>query len=286
MKKYYLIIVLICLAQVIDAQTLLAKWSIPTGTFADSLADGGITGNISTKVLKAVGTTVIDFNKNGYAGKAAQATQWDNGNGAKYWQIEVTTTGYTNIKLSSRQQSGNPLTNPGPRDFKLQYKLGTAGTWTDVPSGTIQVLNEWTTSYVNNLVLPAACENVTSVFIRWVMTSNMSDDNTNDVLLTGTSKIDDILVYGDVSAGIQQENVNLFNIYPNPVIAGNAINLSIEMPLKSVEIFDITGKSVLFNDIQNIDNNLMIDTRSLKPGMYFMKFNSEGKIISKKIIVY
>jgi hypothetical protein len=270
----------------LNAQTLLAQWTIPTGTFADSLADGGITGNISTKVLKAVGTTVIDFNKTGYAGKAAQATQWDNGNGAKYWQIEVTTTGYTNIKLSSRQQSGNPLTNPGPRDFKLQYKLGTAGTWTDVPSGTIQVLNEWTTSYVNNLLLPTACENVTSMFIRWVMTSNMSDDNTNDVLNTGTSKIDDILVYGDVSAGIQQVSNNSFSIYPNPVVAGNNINLSTEMLVNSVEVFDITGKLVLINDITTIDNNLVIDVRSLKAGMYFLKVNSEGKASSKKIIIY
>jgi hypothetical protein len=286
MKKYYLIILLMCLTQMLSAQTLLAKWSIPTGTFADSLADGGIVGNISTKVLKAVGTTAIDFSKNGYAGTAAQATQWDNGNGVKYWQIEVTTTGYSNIKLSSRQQSGNPLTNPGPRDFKLQYKLGTAGTWTDIPNGNIKVLNNWDTSYVNNLVLPVACNEAASVFVRWIMRSNMSDNNTNDVLTTGTSKIDDILVYGDVSAGVQQVSNNSFNIYPNPLSAGNNINISTEMFVNSVEVFDITGKSVLMNEISNTINNLMIDIRSLKPGMYFIKVNSEGKVSSKKIIIY
>jgi hypothetical protein len=114
----------------------------------------------------------------------------------------------------------------------------------------------------------------------------MSDDNTNDVLNTGTSKIDDILVYGDVSAGIQQVSNNSFSIYPNPVVAGNNINLSTEMLVNSVEVFDITGKLVLINDITTIDNNLVIDVRSLKAGMYFLKVNSEGKASSKKIIIY
>ncbi len=286
MKKFYLLVVIVCLTQTINAQTLLAKWSIPTGQPADSFADGGITGNISVKVLKSFGTSAIDWSKNGYAGKAAQATQWDNGSGVKYWQIEVTTTGYTNIKLSSRQQSGNPATNPGPRDFKLQYKLGASGTWTDIPNGNIKVLNNWDTSYVNSLVLPAECSEASSVFIRWIMRSNMSDDNTNDVLATGTSKIDDIMVYGDVSAGIHQIEKTSFNIFPNPVSQGNLLNISADASINSIELFDITGKSLIFNTYNNSEKTITLDINGLMSGVYILRLNSENIISSKKIIIY
>jgi hypothetical protein len=284
MKKFYLVVTLICLTQVINAQTLLAKWSIPTGQPADSFADGGITGNISVKVLKSIGTSVIDWSKNGYAGKAAQATQWDNGSGVKYWQIEVMTTGYNNIKLSSRQQSGNA--NPGPRDFKLQYMIGSGGTWTDVPVGNIKVLNNWDTSYVNNLVLPTACNNSASVFIRWIMTSNTSIDGSSAVAAAGTSKIDDIMIYGDVISGVEGYSENTFNVYPNPVTSGSQIHLSSSSLVNSIEIFDITGKSVYLNEISAVGNDILLDISKLKPGMYFVKLSSEGKTSGKKIIIY
>ncbi len=72
---------------------------------------------------------------------AAQATQWNSGQDTKGWIIEFSSTNFTSLTLSSKQQSGG--TNAGPRDFKAQYRIGAGGIWTDITGATsITVLND------------------------------------------------------------------------------------------------------------------------------------------------
>ena len=110
-----------------------------------------------------MGTTVIDFSKNGYTTKSAQATAWDNGNGTKYWIIDVNTMGYDNLHLSSRQQSGGA--NAGPRDFKLQYTIDMGISWTDIAGGNIITANDYTTAFVDSISLPLGCNNQSALAI-------------------------------------------------------------------------------------------------------------------------
>ncbi|HJT73802.1 MAG TPA: T9SS type A sorting domain-containing protein [Chitinophaga sp.] len=167
----------------------LANWTFPDPS-PDAIAD--IVNSMNTgKTITAAGTNTPTFDATGATTNAARATGWGNGANSKYWQIEVNTTGQNNLLLSSKQRSSAT----GPKDFKIQYKIGSAGTWTDIPSGSVTVGDNFTTGVVAGLTLPAECSNQASVFIRWIMTSGLSVSG-NDVSSTGASLIDDILISG------------------------------------------------------------------------------------------
>ncbi|HRD53731.1 MAG TPA: fibronectin type III domain-containing protein [Flavobacteriales bacterium] len=171
------------------ATTDVVLWNFPAAT-NDNIADGGIAAN-AAKTLTAVGAANLTFNSAGNGGLTARADGWNGGDGTKYWQVELETTGYGDIKVSSKQRSSNT----GPRDFKLQYRIGTGGAWVDVSGGAITVADNYTTGALNALSLPAACADQGQIFLRWVMTSNTSVNN-GTVAAGGASNMDDVLVTG------------------------------------------------------------------------------------------
>lgn len=122
---------------------------------------------------------------------SAYADGWNGGSGSKYWETYLKTTGYYNIRLNSTQRSSST----GPKDFKLQYKIGSSGTYIDVPSGSVTLADDYTTGVLKNISLPAACDNQPLVYLRWVLTSNMAVGS-GMVQSGGTSNITDIKVYG------------------------------------------------------------------------------------------
>ena len=154
----------------VKAQDTIAAWTFPTGTSADLKPDIGIPQD-TAMMITSVGTSAINY-KNGLTSFAAQATGWDNGANTKYWQVEINTKTYQNLKLSSMQQSGGSY--PGPRDYKVQYKLGKVGTWTDIPGTAIVTANNWTSSALSNVDIPVACNNQDSVYLRWLVTNPAS----------------------------------------------------------------------------------------------------------------
>ncbi len=176
-----------------QAQDTVVAWNFPLNP-DNSIADGGTASNLTKNIVIRGGTSAVDFANTGFSTNAANATTWDNGSGIKYWMISCVTTGYTTLNISSKQRSSNI----GPRDFKLQYTTDTSGTWTDVPSGSISVLNNWTSGFVNNLALPVGCTNQAILYIRWIMTSNLNVTG-GAITSGGTSKIDDILITGTSS---------------------------------------------------------------------------------------
>lgn len=191
--------------------TTVVEWNFPAAT-NDNIADGGIPAN-STKVLTGVGATNVTYNSAANGGLTARADGWNSGNGTKYWQVEFESTGYGDIRVSSKQRSSGT----GPRDFKLQYRIGTGGAWTDVTGGSVTVGDNYTTGALSNLSLPDACVNQGQVFLRWIMTSNTNVNNTT-VAAGGSSNIDDVVIsgransyitgYNDLSVG----NVTTYNV--------------------------------------------------------------------------
>ena len=106
MKTIPIIAILILSAFTLKAQDTLAGWTFPTGTNADANPDHGIPANAAMTISVHGGTSAADFSKNGLTTYSAHATGWNNGANLKYWQIEVNTTGYGSLKLSSIQTSG------------------------------------------------------------------------------------------------------------------------------------------------------------------------------------
>ncbi len=122
---------------------------------------------------------------------AAHSDFWDNGADKKYWQITISTKGYKNIKLSSKQRSSKT----GPRDFKVRYSLD-KNTWHDISKSSITVSESFISGSHKELLLPSSCENQTTLSIRWIMSSNSSIEG-KIVGKQGTNRIDDIIVTGE-----------------------------------------------------------------------------------------
>ena len=231
--------------------------------------------NLDKEIFTIGETSSIQF-KNGYESKAAQATNWDLGQFSKAWVVEVNTSGYHNITISSRQQSGGE--DPGPKDFKLQYSLNNGVNWTDIPDGVILVENDWTTSYVDNLSLPEECDDKNDLLICWMVTSKLASGNGGEVEPEGKSKIDDIYVKGEKINGIEEFDFDNIVVYPNP--ASDFINIDSKYEVTEIFVFGIGG-SLLINSKST--NTLSLS--GLPKGNYILgiKFEHSFQIFYQKI---
>jgi hypothetical protein len=216
------------------------------------------------------GTSAIEF-KNGLESKAAQASAWNDGMDLKCWVVELNTQGFENLTISSRQQSGG--TDPGPKDFKLQYSIET-DVWIDIPDGAITVENDWTTSFVDNLPLPVECNDMETLLLRWIMTSNEASGAGGPVLEIGKSKIDDIYVRGGLINGIYDQLQNqIVNIYPNPT--SGSVDINAEREIECIHIVSLSGQVVKNLNFNSTIVNLNLS--DLPRGTYFMRTKLKGK---------
>lgn len=280
MKKLFTIIIVLFISQLTFGQDItLATWTFPTGNLMDTIVEEASDLNLNVYISTMGGTSAISM-KNGASTKAAQAEGWNAGVDTKAWRIFLNTTGYENLKLSSKQQSGN--TNPGPRDWQLQVKIGEAGNWQNVTNGAYTAANDWTTSALDALPLPTECNNQPLIYVRWVMTSNF-DIYGGEVLSTGTSKIDDILLTGTVITGIDEnENQQLVKVYPNP--ASDKITIESAENIGQIEIINATGAVVVS---AQPNQNIYTYQGNLAAGVYIVRVHSSDKLESsiQKILV-
>ncbi|MDR2972482.1 MAG: C10 family peptidase, partial [Bacteroidales bacterium] len=152
---------------------LIAKWNgyplkavSPTYTY---IANGGLPANNGIAPLDrdAAGAAFEVF-----ADGVPTSTGWDNATTIeKYWITQFSTVGYANLIFTSKQRSPNT----GPRDFKVQYRVGVSGVWTDVANSTVVVANDaYLTGVLEDIPLPAALNNEPEVYLRWLCTSTVS----------------------------------------------------------------------------------------------------------------
>lgn len=257
--------------------------------FADTLdtefnADFGLVGNLTYDIRAedTAGTTRTLTYTNGATDYAATATEWHDGDSVKFWSIKFKANGYKDLKIWSKQRSGGAY--PGPKYWKLQCRLS-GGNWEDVTGGNITVANDWTTGVVSNLALPASLDNpgTTSIYVRWLMTSNESSAGGN-VISTGTSKIDDILVTGTSTIGVSEVIYDSRVItYPNP--CKEILNIESSEEINTLEIYNLIGERVYSTG--KTSQNMKIDVNNFVPGLYVvvLHFSNESKVISRKVIV-
>ncbi|MBM3413448.1 MAG: lamin tail domain-containing protein [Bacteroidetes bacterium] len=203
--------------------SILAGWNFTTAAAIAQTADAGNANNISIQTLTPQGFTgntiswpggpTVTTGANPYA---VSTNGWDNGADTKYWIADVNTTGATSITVSSLQGSSNT----GPKDFKLQYRVGTSGTWTDVMGGTVSLTtaviagNVSTWGALTDVALPADAANKPLVSVRWLQTSNNSVGGAT-VASGGTSRISAVYVKGSTTGTVNNyilQNQNVGNV--------------------------------------------------------------------------
>ncbi len=192
-RSLFLFVLVLVLSLGLKAQQdTIVAWTFPTGNLTDSVADAGLPGNLANTIRAEGGAGPLEMTTGGVT-HAIQAANWDNGQDAKFWSIKFKAEGYENLVLYSVQKSD--ATDFGPQDWKVQYKLGGSGTWTDITGGIVTCDNTWGGAVVTALPIPVTGQGSTSIFVRWIMTSNTATDG-NAVLATGKSAIDQIVVFG------------------------------------------------------------------------------------------
>lgn len=290
MKKQLLFLaVLIWASSSAFAQTtILAQWTFPSSTdtlfFPDSCASANATKYLSAEDTTAYPATVTrDITMtNGATTYAATASGWHNGKDAKLWSIKIKTNGCTNITVSSKQRSGG--NTPGPKYWKIQARLSSTS-FVDVTGGNVICANDWTTGVVTDLPIGSAYDNQTSsLYIRWIMTSDSSSAGTI-VDSLGISKIDDVIIKGISATGIEEVLYNsAFNYYPNPNSDKNLFVTSTEI-IKEINIYNVQGQKV--ETLKNIDLNQSLNLQKLNQGMYFVQpiFIDNSSIIPQKLII-
>ena len=172
-------------------QTTIANWTFPD-TSADAIVDAASIVNATQTISTKGETKDPTFDVTGATNKAARATGWNSGKDKKCWQLEINTTSYQNIQLSSKQRSSST----GPKNFKVQYQIGAIGEWKDISTATVTVADNFISGVLTNKNLPAECNNQSKVLLRWIMTSDSSVNN-GTVSSSGASLIDDILITGN-----------------------------------------------------------------------------------------
>lgn len=91
--------------------------------------------------------------------------------------------------------------------------------------------------------------------------------------------VDNIKILNSEALSTFDNNHELdFNIYPNP--AYNYVNIKSPYKLDSIEIYDNSGKLILFN----ISGESKLNISSLQNGVYFLKIKFKNQIITRKII--
>ncbi|CAH8282585.1 putative secreted protein (Por secretion system target) [Mariniflexile fucanivorans] len=85
----------------------------------------------------------------------------------------------------------------------------------------------------------------------------------------------------DPSLSINDDQLKLFHVFPNPV--KGVVTINTNKTIESISIMNQLGQKIMnFNQSQIFNNK--VDLTSLKKGMYFMNISSENKSQSIKII--
>ncbi len=89
------------------------------------------------------------------------------------------------------------------------------------------------------------------------------------------------IVSCDSNVGISQIRAGDFIIFPNPT--NSKLNIDFEGEISSIILLDITGRQVFRSNRAN--GGLEINVSDIDAGLYLLSFNSEGRRITKKIII-
>lgn len=288
MKKNLLMLALCLVSATLFSQEVLTGWTFPSATGPDSLnANLGTTSNKTYDIrFQWVLTPTSDSTLNtitftdGATTFSAATTGWDNGADIKFWSIKFKANNYTGFKLSSKQKSD--AASGGPRDFKIQWRLSSTS-YADVPNGTVTLGPDWTAGGIDNLPVPITNQGSSSIYIRWIMSSNI-DVNGGTVAPAGQSMIDDILITGTSSTG-QDEILftNRFRVYPSP--NNGKFTFASSEPVEKISVTDLSGKTLYFMEKPLLKQNITLPNAG--PGFYILKvrFAGENQDLTTRFVV-
>ncbi|MFD0587994.1 glycosyl hydrolase family 8 [Paenibacillus sp. GCM10027627] len=188
-------------ASAAGATGTVAEWTFNTSHTAGAVAATGGTNSPFASLQVAGGPS---FEEASATDRHLKYQGWHNGVNTKYWLASLSTEAFEQITISSQQRSSNS----GPKDFKVQISVDNQASWMDVANSAVEVANSYACApcVLNELPLPAAADNKTQLFIRWVVATNTAVNavaNPGGVGEFGSSYIRDIVIKGVPIDGVE-----------------------------------------------------------------------------------
>ena len=223
------------------ADARLRFWVSPGGELTQRALNAGSSG---INVLNAATPPASGGLDGGLAGNA-------------WWETYVSTVGRTDIAVTWRMRS----TGTGPRDWRLQYRVGGDGDWNNV-GGTIALSTPTTPANTLNepergRFLPASAEGHERLYLRWLMASNVGT-NGNPIASGGTHQINDLVIRsGAESIDNEDDPTSTFSItwtgFTNPLLA-QGVTITGSATSGAISINAPDGA---FTDIQWLNDNMV-----------------------------
>ena len=238
-------------------------------------------GNMSSTIgCSATGAKIL--------GNTAQATGWDStavSFSPKSWYTTAfSTVGWYNIKANAILST--TLTS-GPKYFALQYKTSSGGTWTTVSSFTI------TTTPTNyEILLPSACHNLSTCYLRWIQRNANSIAGLASATSSTPVYIKTVSVVGDALS--QSNTITVISVTPTTITVsfspGNGDGHLMKMnttnsftapadgynPSINTHVYDdnLGGEQEIYNG--NTATNLVVSVGSSTNVYWFRVFDYKG----------
>jgi len=121
--------------------------------------------------------------------------------------------------------------------------------------------------YSNNVALPTSTVDVAGIASEYHGAAQIYPRNANDIMVSGA---------------VNENNIDGFKAYPNPVTDGQFYVSSDNDIEKQVIIYDILGKTVLSIET---NNNQAINVAQLKAGIYMVKVVEENNVALHKLMI-
>lgn len=169
-----------------------------------------------------------------------------------------------------------------PTGVRFKIENGAAGTVEKLSANTYSQIGQW-----EDMVIDFSEK--TGVYA----TLGLQPDYESP-LVAGADRIiyfDDIVLNNiptPMTLGIKNQIVdNLFTLYPNPATENCKIRINQNiLDVKSIQIFDLTSKLIKSINLEFSNNNeVNIDTKDLKSGVYFCIVTTKTQKITKKLII-
>lgn len=84
-------------------------------------------------------------------------------------------------------------------------------------------------------------------------------------------------------SGVDDMSAASWNVYPNPT--SNFVNISGLGRTGTITVIDITGRPVLFDQLNNLSENAKFDVQGWPEGLYFIQVLSDGQRSTKRLII-
>lgn len=147
---------------------------------------------------------------------------------------------------------------------------------------TFDIVNTWEYNvdfveglrYFDSIILEGPFTQNTVVRIRSFANSDADRIWVDNIALNGCENI-------SLSTSDFHEEIGV-KLFPNP--SEGKITIESNYIVESLEVFNITGKMVFFNDYNDATYEKKLNLSHEKPGIYFVRIYSKNKYITKKII--